>query len=287
MITLADWISAWIDLRTIRLKKSTVEAYRGNLRRYIANTEIGQMDLTEIDAPHIVMLLSPIVAKGYTRQAQLVQVLIGAALRSAQKQRIICYNPMDCVDKIQHKKQTTAWLTPDQAAHFLRTARERQDPYLVAWMLGILCGLRRGEILGLRYEDIDFQRKRIHICRQRLTTETTPKTMTSDRVIPMPDCLGDLLRWQNREGYIVSCSASTLYKALHNALDYAALPRISIHGLRHTMAATAATDGVPIKVLQCLMGHAQYSTTADIYAHVDFSAEIGALLQICTRLEIA
>lgn len=292
MVSLTAWVESWIDGRTIRLKPSTIEGYRGNLRRYIAPHPVGMLPIGEIAPEHIVVLLAPIVAKGYTRQAQLVQILLGAALKHAVKQRILLYNPVDCVDKIQHHAKTTPWLTVEQAQHFLRCAKQRNDPFLLAWELGMVCGLRRGEILGLKYQDVDFDRMQLRVCRQRIQlrgqlVETTPKSRASVRDIPISAALCDQLRFQRRTGYLIDCSMATLYMALESALRAAELPRITIHGLRHTMAAVAASDGVPIKILQQIMGHAQFSTTADIYAHVDRTAVRGAALQIATRLEIA
>lgn len=292
MVSLTAWMESWIECRSIRLKPSTIDGYRGNLRRYIAPHPIGDMPINEIAPEHIVVLLAPIVAKGYTRQAQLVQIMLGAALKYAVKQRILMYNPVDCVDKIQHTSKETPWLTADQARHFLRVARDRRDPFLLAWQLGMVCGLRRGEILGIKYQDIDFDRLQLHVCRQRVPRngkliEAPPKSRTSVRDIPISSAMAEQLRFMRRDGYLVDCSMGMLYTALEKALRAAQLPRISLHGLRHTMAAVAASDGVPIKILQMIMGHAQFSTTADVYAHVDRGALRGAALQIATRLEIA
>lgn len=292
MVSLTDWIQSWIECRSIRLKPSTIDGYRGNLRRYIAPHPIGSMPIGDIAPEHIIVLLAPIVAKGYTRQAQLVQILLGAALKAAVKQRILPYNPVDCVDKVQHSAKYTPWLSAEQARRFLRCAKQRNDPFLLAWHLGLVCGLRRGEILGLKYQDIDFDQMQIHVCRQRVPRggqliEAPPKSRTSVRDIPISQAMADQLRFQRRSGYLIECSLSALYRALESALTAAELPRISIHGLRHTMAAVAASDGVPIKILQQIMGHAQFSTTADVYAHVDRTALRGAALQIATRLEIA
>ena len=291
MVTLTEWVSSWIERRSIRLKPSTLSGYRGNLRRYIAPSSVGALPISEITPEDLIVLLSPIVGKGWTRQAQLVQILIGAALKDACRQRIIPWNPMDCVDKIQHKSKMTPWLLPDQASQLLHSARDAQDPFYPAWMLGICCGLRRGEILGLKIDDVDFAAGLLHIRRQLIRVdgqllETIPKSMSSIRDIPLPDALADQLRFMKRQR-IVPASAAQLQSALNGACSRASVPRITLHGMRHTMAAVAATEGIPIKTLQQLMGHAQYSTTADVYAHVDRAAVRCAAVSIAARLEIA
>lgn len=292
MVTLSSWVQSWIERRSIRLAPSTISGYRGSLRRYITPSVVGAMALEEIAPEDLIVLLSPIVGRGHTRQAQLVQILVGAALRDAARRRIIPWNPMDAVDKIQHRAKKTAWLAPDQAAQLLRSARERSDPYYIAWVLGLCCGLRRGEILGLKFEDIDFAAGVLHVQRQLIRVdgqiiESAPKTLTSIRDVPLPAMVAERLRFCRPACRVIDATPDTLKNALNRACACAGVPRITLHGLRHSMAAVAATEGVPIKVLQEIMGHAQYSTTADIYAHVDRSAVIHALRKVGARLEIA
>lgn len=290
MVSLSVWISSWIERRSIRLRPSTISGYRGSLRRYIEPCPVGDLPLDAIQPEDLIVLLSPIVAKGYTRQAQLVQILIGAALKDACRQRIIPWNPMDLVDRIQHRSKMTAWLTPEESAQLLRSAREAGDPLLDAWILGLCCGLRRGEILGLMAEDVDFSAGVLHVRRQlvrvdRRVFESPPKSFASVRDVPLPRELADRLRF--RAGRVVNVSAGRLQDALEAACRRAMVPRITLHGLRHSMAAVAAVEGIPIKVLQEMMGHAQYSTTADVYAHVDRTAVRRAGRTVAARLEIA
>lgn len=291
MVTLTDWVQSWIERRSIRLAPSTISGYRGSLRRYITPSVVGAMALDEIAPEDLIVLLSPIIGRGHTRQAQLVQILVGAALRDAVRQRIIPWNPMDMVDKVRHKSRMTAWLTPDQAAKLLRSAMDAGDPYYIAWMLGLCCGLRRGEILGLHTDDIDHAAGVLHVRRQLVRVdgqmlETPPKTLSSIRDVPMPPALADRLRFAQR-GRVVMATPDGLQIGLDAACRRAGVPRITLHGLRHSMAAVAATEGVPIKVLQEIMGHAQYSTTADVYAHVDRAAVRIAAGKVAARLEIA
>ena len=292
MVTLSNWVQSWIERRSIRLAPSTISGYKGSLRRYITPSCVGQMPIDQIAPEDLIVMLSPIIAKGYTRQAQLVQILVGAALKDAVRRRILQWNPMDAVDKIQHRAEKTAWLLPDQAAQLLRSARDAADPLYTAWVLGLCCGLRRGEILGLTWDDVDLAAGMLHVKRQLIRVdgrmiESAPKTQTSIRDVPLPAMLAERLRFMRRRGRVVDSTPDALRKALMRACDRAGVPRITLHGLRHSMAAVAATEGVPIKVLQEIMGHAQYSTTADVYAHVDRSAVLFALQKVGARLEIA
>lgn len=290
MVTLSEWVHSWIEWRSIRLRPSTISGYRGSCRRYIDDTPVGRLPIDQVQPEDLIVLLSPIVSKGYSRQAQLVQILVGAALKDAVRRRILNWNPMDCVDRIQHRSKMTAWLTPDESVQLLRSARAAADPLLDAWMLGLCCGLRRGEILGLKAEDVDAAAGVLHVRRQLIQVdgrifESPPKSFSSVRDVPLPKELADRLRF--RSGRIVQCSAGRLQDALDAACKIAGVPRVTLHGLRHSMAAVAAVEGIPIKVLQEMMGHAQYTTTADVYAHVDRSAVKFAALTVAARLEIA
>ena len=292
MVTLSVWVQSWIERRSIRLRPSTISGYKGSLRRYVEPSPVGSLPLDSISPEDLIVLLSPIVGRGFTRQAQLVQILVNAALRDAVRQRVIPWNPMECVDRIQHKSKLTPWLTPDQAAQLLRSARAASDPLYVAWLLGLCCGLRRGEILGLRWTDVDFAAGVLHIRRQLVRVdgqllETPPKSLTSVRDVPLPAMLADQLRFRRCGLRVVQSTPDALQGALDAACVRAGVPRITLHGLRHSMAAVAATEGVPIKVLQEIMGHAQYSTTADVYAHVDRTAVRFAAQKVAARLEIA
>ena len=292
MVTLTAWVRSWIERRSIRLRPSTISGYNGSLRRYIEPSPVGDLPIDQIQPEDLIVLLSPIVAKGFTRQAQLVQILAGAALKDACRQRIISWNPMDCVDKIQHKSQMTPWLTPDQSVQLIRSARSAADPLLIAWMLGLCCGLRRGEILGLNRDDLDVDQQLIHVRRQLIRVDrremlTPPKSLSSIRDIDLPSSMVEMMRFIPHGRRIVLATPDGLQKALDGACRRAEVPRITLHGLRHSMAAVAAVDGVPIKVLQQIMGHAQYTTTADVYAHVDRTAVRSASWRMAARLEIA
>ena len=287
MVTLTDWVKSWIDRRSIRLAASTISGYRGHLRKYITFSSVGGMAIDQITDVDLTMLLSPVIGAGHTRAAQLLQILIGAALRDAVRRRIIPYNPMDWVDRIEHKATMTAWLQPNQARTLIATAKSDGDPLYVAWLLGICCGLRRGEIMGLMWTDVDLPRCMIHVQHQRIaidgrTLTTAPKTAAGRRDVPIAGMVADALRASRQAccRYVVGgaspISAKQISMGLDRACAAAGVPRITPHGMRHTMAAAAASAGVPIKILQSIMGHAQYTTTADIYAHVDYTAQKNA-----------
>lgn len=298
-MNLANLVAEWVASRSLNLAPSTVSGYNRLLRLYVAGTRVGGLDVVDLDGSDMVELLAPLIARGCTRQAQLLQTLVSAALKRAVKRGVIPTNPMDDVDHVRHRARSAAWLTPDQGRSLLSSSEAAGDPYYLAWVLMLCCGLRRGEMLALRWTDIDFDRCLLHVQRQRIDVDgqsliTRPKSRSSVRDIPLDDHLMAVLRLHitPRDSILDGVSPTMLADALDRALIRAGLPRITLHGLRHTMAAVAAGSGVPIRVLQSLMGHAHYQTTADIYAHVNQEPMIEAAKTISnavlgTRLEIA
>lgn len=277
-MTMTDFVRSWIELRSITLQRSTIEGYKGICDKYISHSPSGSKEIQEITSSDIVAILAPIVAAGNTRQAQLTQILINAALKYAVKIREIEHNPADVLDKIKHTSKMTKWLEPDELAALIRA--ETRPMYRNAWILMGVYGLRRGECLGLYYTDIDDDC--IHVRRQyQRGIMKTPKTASSIRDIPTPCRIID-----RGIGRIVPVNENQITEALTTACSLAGVPRITPHGLRHSCAAAAAGAEVPIKSLQLILGHAHYGVTADVYTHVDRTTELRSMRRIMSRLEI-
>lgn len=295
---LRECVKSWIDARTLSRAPSTISGYNRLYRLYIVDTRVGGMVLDDLDGSDMIELLSPLIRRGCTRQAQLLQVLVSAALRQAVRKRMLTWSPMDEVEKVGHVSKLSAWLTVDQARQLLASSAAAGDPYYVAWLLMLCCGLRRGEMLGLRWSDIDRRRQLLHVERQKIEIDgdvliTHPKSACSVRDIPLNETiLNRIPLHRGKDADILKgVSRSMLANALDRAIIRADVPRVTLHGLRHTMAATAAEDSISVKVLQTLLGHAHFQTTADIYAHVSETPRIQAISAIShslldARLEI-
>jgi len=288
---LSECVKSWINARTLSRAPSTISGYNRLYRLYIVDTRVGGMVLDDLDGSDMIELLSPLIRRGCTRQAQLLQVLVSAALRQAVRKRLLTWSPMDEVEKVGHVSKLSAWLTVDQARQLLATSAAAGDPFYVAWLLMLCCGLRRGEMLGLRWSDIDRGRRLLHVERQKIEIDgevliTRPKSACSVRDIPLNETiLNRIPLHRGRDADILPrVSRSMLAHALDLAIIRADVPRVTLHGLRHTMAATAAEDSISVKVLQTLLGHAHFQTTADIYAHVNETPRIQAIQAISESL---
>ena len=136
-----------------------------------------------------------------------------------------------------------------------------------------MCGLRRGEALGLRWSDIDVEASTITITHQRQRVggsyQLRPlKSTAAHRSLLLPPELMRLLQAQPRTmtGYLVDTTPELMRKDHLFAIRSAHLPPGTIHGLRHTMATLSAGAGCPMKLLQSALGHSTYQLTADLYA---------------------
>jgi len=164
-------------------------------------------------------------------------------------------------------------------------------------------GLRRGELAGLEWKDIDYENKTMKISRSvqevygfgLITKE--PKTETSKRTISMPDKLIEYLKeyeicWQNRKKYLgdrlgntdrlfctedgTSISPGLFIVWLHKTLERAVLPKVTLHSLRHTNITLQLITGVDMKTVSTRAGHSKASTTSDFYSHFIKNSDIHA-----------
>lgn len=226
--------------------------------------------------------------------------LIHTVLEQAVKESLIPFNPADRVDlpKAEHKE--VSYFQPAQVA----AIRDALDVEPLKWKtithLFLITGARRGEILGLKWPSVDFESNRIRICNNVLYSpergiyEDTPKTETSTRWITIPAETVQLLRqykaWQSSErlrlgeyfqnqDFVFSQdngnpmhpdSVTDWLKKFSKRHD---LPHIHPHSFRHTMASMLYFNGVDSVSISKRLGHAQVSTTANIYAHVMAEAD--------------
>ncbi len=272
-MTLGEWMDQWVTMRSAILRPRTIDSYRSLLRLYI-DPAIGRRKLKRVKPEHIQAMLSAICADGKTRSAELCFVLLSAALTDAVRCRRLDVSPMVGVQRPKHiQRRPDAW-TPEEIRQYLAAIRD--DPYIVAWMLALCCGLRRGEICGLRWEDVDYRQHilRIRNQRQKLADgrliDQPPKSLAGVRDVPVPDPLMQVLRDRARiGGYVVPLSPGSLDAAHRRVVARAGLRYIPLHGLRHTMATNALRGGASMRALSDVLGHSDPSITARVYTHPD------------------
>lgn len=243
--------------------------------------------------------------------AQKCYNILSACLNYAMRtDELVFRNVLLCVDKPAYEPKETLIWTVEQAAHFLRTIKDH--PYYPAFLLGLTLGMRRGEIMGLRYSDIDFENGQIHV-RQQINSidgQLKPrdlKTKNSRRTLPLTDSIRQaIIEHAQKRGVIIpeysprsEFTTQDLIVTSRNGLPLeprnfkrifddlarkAELPQIKIHAMRHISATLLKDENVPDKDAQLFFGHANISTTKAIYQHATKSIQSAAVCAIEKRL---
>lgn len=291
-----EWSTRW--LRMQRIKPRTRESYESLIRLYILPA-LGTVDLAELSADAIQAAIAAPLAADHGRTAEQVYTLLVQLCHAAVRAGHIQASPMDAILRPYHVPTPTAWWLPEDAARFLRLRQLALDPHIVVWVIALCCGLRRGELCGLRWDDIDLQQCIITVARQRITladgrtVAAPPKSKSSARTLAISADLAAWLAGQRPAagGYVaISCKSgrpitpSGLDSAWRRAVHAAGIPPITLHGCRHTCGAAAVRAGVAMRVLQDIMGHSSDTVTSRIYAHVDSTAQRQALDSITSLM---
>lgn len=221
--------------------------------------------------------------------------LISTVLDQASKEGIVPFNVASKTTLPKVQKKEVNYFQPEQVAA-IREALEREP---IKWKtmthLLLITGCRRGEVLGLKWDKVDWTGNRVHICNNILYAadrgiyEDTPKTVTSERYISLPAETMQLLRqyraWQSGErlclgeyyqdqGFLFAqdngnpMHPDSVNDWLGKFSKRHDLPHINPHAFRHSMASLLYFNGVDSVSISKRLGHAQVSTTANIYAHV-------------------
>ena len=218
-----------------------------------------------------------------------IHQIISSALKLAVEQRLIAHNPADgcALPKVERKEMQT--LPIEQLTSFLREAKD--SGVFALYYIDLTTGLRRGELLGLKWSDIDLEKGDLRVQRQigRIDgkiIEMPLKTKNAYRTLPLSADAIDVLKMQkckvgNSEwvfpsptgGPMSPDSVLHMLQMLQRVLKRAGLPRIRFHDLRHTFATLALQNGVDIKTVSGMLGHFSAGFTLDTYAHVTTSAK--------------
>jgi integrase len=303
-----DYLQYWLNevIRPTRREK-TSELYESTIRLHIAPF-MGGTRLSRLSVQRLQRLLTDRAAAGCSpRTIQLIRSILSSALSRAVKEELLSRNVARLLE-VPHwqRKDVTPW-TVAQVRTFLAAAAGSR--YELAFLLLIHYGLRRGEVLGLRWRDIDFAGQTIHIRQQLQRTNAglrrgPVKTAAGNRDLPLVPSVAAKLRaraettspenvtallasptlvFRSKTGQPIE--PNNLVRAFHAIRQRARLPRISVHYLRHTTATLLKDLGVPARDAQLILGHAHISTTQQLYQHADASGQRRAMGQMSDVLK--
>jgi integrase len=254
------------------LAPRSIRAYGDDIRLYIAPT-LGGVTIGRLNPAHVRDLIGTLTRKGLapSRVRRIVTVL-GSALGQGVRDGALARN-VAAAQRIRQRESDPFVATPETARRIL--AAIEGDRWENAWIVAIATGLRRGELLGLRWGDVDLEGASLAVRRQRGQGGfAKPKTTAARRSIPLPGLAVAALR-SHRGARIVrpetpvfDAAPSTITHAWIRTVRRTGLPPMRLHDLRHATATLMLATGTPMRVIADTLGHSSPAITARVYAHV-------------------
>lgn len=342
-MTFGEYLDHWLNIHKDNLKPKTEASYRCEIKNHI-KPKLGHVKLTKLTPLQLqsyytylitegkaeilrqrISRLDPKKDTGATKRAEnrLAAMekngtaglsaatgiyhhrIIHKALKQAYKWQMVGRNVADAVEPPKAAEVEIEYMKKSQVHRFIEAVKDCAD-YVVI-LAAIFTGMRQGELLGLRWQDIDLDRGLIHVRQQSQYLPDKgfyfddPK-QNSKRTIPMPLPLNsalrqvqkDQLRYRSiylkeyKENDLIFCNpdgsqqeGTALTKRFQKLLEQNGLPKMRFHSLRHTFATMARGAGMNIEDIQDLLGHADISTTKNMYTHI----EIEPLQKAMNKLE--
>ena len=299
--TVGSWLEAWLEnYAKVKLRPSTFKTSQDFLKNHI-KPQIGGIPLADLTSLDLQRFYKHLLDGGRVDRIEAkkkpkglapktvrnIHQMIGSAYNLALEQRLVTKNPTQgcALPKAEHKEMQT--LPIEQLTSFLREAKD--SGVFALYYIDLTTGLRRGELLGLKWSDIDLEKGDLRVQRQigRIDgkiIEMPLKTKKAYRTLPLSADAIDVLMQQRRktgnsEWVFPSptggpMSPDSVLHMLQRVLKRAGLPRIRFHDLRHTFATMALQNGVDVKTVSSMLGHYSAGFTLDTYAHVTTDAQL-------------
>lgn len=308
------YIRNFIEDKKEELSPSVYYTYSHSLLKVISEYfEPLKLQLKDVTTDHILEFYSNLKSKGI-KNVTLKHYgnIIRPALRKAFKEKIIPENPYDFMPTINKEKRTPTYYDQNDMEKFFEVIKGHHLE--LAFHMLAFYGLRRSELLGIRWQAIDFSNKTITINHKvlningELYLSDTMKTKSSCRTLPLVSQMeNELLQHKNKieknmqyfgksynmkfvdyvfvheNGDLVlpDCLTHNMLKIIRRFH----LKPIRLHDLRHSCASIMIKNGIQMKQIQEWLGHSNFSTTADIYSHLDFSSKIESAEKMASALK--
>ena len=295
--TVRDYLDSWIMTAKPELAETAWTNYRNVVRAYIL-PHLGSKRLADLSALDIKKWQGELLDHGRrdgqplaVNSVKLAHRVLHRALADGVRWNVIASNPASSVrvPRSQHKPMSV-W-SPDEARRFLHTAAD--DRAVALWLLALHTGMRRGELAGLRWIDVDLAKNTLTVAQQRTSADrqviVAPPKARSHRQLLLAQATVEALRvhrdhqdveraalgpaWPD-SGYVFVDEVGMPYhperitKMFARAVERAGMQRIRLHDLRHTMATNALAAGVHPKIVQEQLGHSTIAITLDTYSQV-------------------
>jgi integrase len=305
--TFGEWLDTWLwDYKKPRLRPITFDSYEMLVRRHL-KPSLGHLPLQDMRPDHLQRFYNNMAKNNFSaRTIRYCHTIVHGALAQAERHQLVVRNVSKLTERPGETRKEMRTLTQAQVSGTLLPALAN-DRMFAAILLACGTGLRRGELLALRWQDVDLDAGLLHVRRTLVRVRNydggarktrlafhEPKTAHSRRTIPLPEgCLVALRHHKARQAEerlllggayhdegLVFCLADgkpldprNFARSFAHMLTSAGLPQMRVHDLRHTFATLMLELGESPKTVQAMLGHSRVAITLDIYTHVSLELE--------------
>lgn len=312
-IIFVDYIKQFIDKKKNELSPAVYKTYI-NCWKVVSDFFGDKLKLKDVTYKHIEKFYEYLKNERGNKNITVkhYSIILSPALRQAYRDDLIAKNPYEFISKIKREKQTRNYYNQEELEKLFKYTDN--SPIGLVVRVASYYGFRRSELLGLKWNAIDFNNKTITIQHKVLCVDKvvycsdTLKTIASHRTLPLFPEIEKLLLCQkgqiehNKLIYGKCYNTKYLDYVFVNEIgdlllpDYVShkfseilkknkLKHIRFHDLRHSCASLLVANGVPMKNIQEWLGHANFNTTADVYSHLDFSSKLQSASVISSALK--
>ena len=289
-----EWLDIWMEKERFFIKESTYATYtniiENHLKPVLGKKKIN--NITNEDLQNFIILKLNTSKKNLEKGLALktvkdMTVLIKNTLKTATQNKLIPFQNFQCKFPSSFSKSHLKTFSVEEQKILFKYLINNQNSKNLGILLCLQTGLRLGEICGLQWQDINLEKSTLTICRtlQKIyikeknksyskTIISTPKTKTSNRIIPLNIDFINLIKpfQQNKNNYFITNSTNYLkphcYRYYYQKLlHFLNLPKLKFHSLRHTFATQAIELGIDCKTISEILGHANMNTTLNLYVH--------------------
>ncbi|HEX6969657.1 MAG TPA: tyrosine-type recombinase/integrase [Micromonosporaceae bacterium] len=303
--TLEGYLHHWLtEIAARRLRPTTIAGYETVIRVHLVPA-LGKKQLTKLTPQDVRRLLATKRDAGLSvRMVQYIHAVLRNALQNAVREELVTRNVARLVQVEAPDYEVGKGLTITQAQRLLETVKPTR--WHTLYLMALMLGLRRGELLGLRWSDIDLDNATLTV-RHNLVRAAgqlrlqAPKTRRSRRTLPLPPQVTTALRahrtrqakerlaagssWADNDLVFTTAVGTpieprNLNRHFYSIRDRAGLPDVRFHDLRHTCLTLLLSLGTPPHIAQAIAGHSHIDVTMTIYAHTGMSEQTEALRKL-------
>ena len=302
----ADYLEQWLEVAKTRIAVATYSSYsnmvQSTIAPYFRKTKV---KLCDLEASHIQTFYNEKLKVVKPNTVIHYHAVIHSALKYAVKTDMLSKNVADKVDRPKKNSFQPVFLSAEEMETLFRELKGSKLELPV--MVAAFYGFRRGEVVGLKWDAIDFERGTISVNHTVTTVELdgrlmdwaqdSAKTKSSLRTLPLVGAFKDYFMQVKQaqeynkaicgdcynydyDGYVFVDELATRMTPNYLTTEFPyfcekhGLRRMRFHDLRHSCASLLLANGVPLKQIQEWLGHSDFSTTANIYAHLDYTSKL-------------